>query len=463
MANQHTEIQKIYIEHFEAIYQRCPEELVSRIKSCIDPHALEIAQTFYQTIDGIGDISDYLSTEQVIERLIPSMANWISELFKIRSRSEALEYIEQQFHIGQVHARIKLPHNLFNCGVRVIKREIKNHLVALSNNSKDYHEMSQLVDMLIDTSSSLMNESYFIDLIQIDRQSQSLQLQVMGQSLALKCEKLRAEAFSWQIRTLNQLIKSGSQIPQNLPLISHSDIGMWITHKASLYFKDNQEVQSLNQQLHEMDQLLEMIITDRQNGNLEKSAQGIEELNEHIMSFTALLSKLSELSVALESGRDTLTKLLNRRFLDTVMQRETSYSIRNKTPYAVMLVDIDHFKAINDKYGHQAGDDVLAQLAETLSLSVRAADFLFRYGGEEFLLLLPDIKLDAAEKLANNLRDTISKTSFESQSSSDISVTVSIGLAMHEFSSDYKRIINQADQALYAAKKAGRNRCVVAA
>ncbi len=457
MSEQLSIIQDIYLEHLEEVYKRCPPELMKRIKTCIDPHATEVAETFYETINGIGELSEYLSTEQVVARLIPSMANWVQQLFIIRDKEQTLEYIAVQFNIGHLHARIKLAPNLFNCGVRVLKREIKNHLLPEAKTIRDYRDMTLVVDMLTDVASSLMNESYFIDLIHAERQSQSLQFQVMGQELALKCEKLRADTFSWQNRTLNQLLSTDQEIPRDLPLVSHSDIGMWVNHKAALYFKDSPEVDELSRKLTNIDTLVKQIVSSKRTNAVNESRLIIEQLNDEVLTFTSLLSKLSEMSVAMETARDSLTKLLNRRYLDTVMQKETNYSIRNKSSYIIMLMDIDHFKSINDTHGHQVGDEVLATVAEVLNRSVRGGDFLFRYGGEEFLLLMPDMKLDAAEKLAQTLCRGIAETKIVVQGKESLSVTISIGVAVHDFSSDYKRIINQADEALYAAKAAGRN------
>ncbi len=463
MSQAFTAIQNVYLAHLEEIYKRCPEEMMQRIKQCIDPHATEVAEAFYETIHEIGEVTNYLSTDEVVARLIPSMANWVQQLFVLRNTEETLDYITTQLKVGQLHARIKLAPNLFNCGVRVLKREIKNHLLPEAKTIKDFRDMSQIVDMLADVTSSLMNESYFIDFVIGERQSQSLQFQVMGQTLALKCEKLRADTFSWQNHTLNQLLKEDYQLPSDLPLASRSEIGMWINHKASLYFKDSREVHQMSQHLLRMDALVKQIIDARRKEASEQSNQAIELLNDEVLNFSAMLSRLSEMSLGLESARDTLTKLLNRRYLDTVMQQETNYSISNKSAYIVMLMDIDNFKAVNDQHGHQAGDEVLSQVAEIVNRSVRAGDFLFRYGGEEFLLLLPEMGLASAENLAQNLCKSIAEHEIEIDAHKSLHVTISIGIAMHDFSSDYKRVLNQADAAMYAAKSAGKNGYTISA
>jgi diguanylate cyclase (GGDEF)-like protein len=155
---------------------------------------------------------------------------------------------------------------------------------------------------------------------------------------------------------------------------------------------------------------------------------------------------------------DGLTELSNRFALQTRLPQEWEACRRRGTPLAILIVDLDHFKRINDQHGHAAGDEVLRQAAATLRNSFRETDFIARYGGEEFVVVAPDCDLPGAVVLAERLRFAIADLAIEFRTST-IKVTTSIGIAPGLDSALAKpfEALDQADQALYRAKGAGRN------
>jgi two-component system cell cycle response regulator len=153
---------------------------------------------------------------------------------------------------------------------------------------------------------------------------------------------------------------------------------------------------------------------------------------------------------------DGLTQLPNRRFLDRQLDALISGARRHDRPLAVALVDADHFKSINDRHGHAVGDEVLTEIARRLSGRLRAADHLGRFGGEEFLALLPETTPDAAEAVAEDLRAEVAGRPIQS-AAGPLDVTVSVGWAAWECDPPHG-IVARADEALYRAKAAGRNR-----
>jgi len=162
-----------------------------------------------------------------------------------------------------------------------------------------------------------------------------------------------------------------------------------------------------------------------------------------------------------ESGRDALTHLFNRRYIDTVLKHETECSLKSGMHYGILYLDIDHFKRLNDQYGHEAGDTVLQQLANTLMQSVRVGDFVFRFGGEEFLIVVTDITAEQIARIAEKVRKMIEDYEFKLKNETVLSVTISVGAAFHDGHPDYQRTIRRADEALYLAKDSGRNKVVV--
>lgn len=202
--------------------------------------------------------------------------------------------------------------------------------------------------------------------------------------------------------------------------------------------------------------VLQLDITRRHEAE-QALALANRQLSEQVRENEALQLLLREQAV-----RDPLTNLFNRRYLDETAERELARARREGKPVTLAMLDIDHFKAINDAYGHQGGDRVLVELGELLRAQTRTADIACRLGGEEFLLLLPDtpacIAVDCAERL---------RLAFEALpvrfGESTLRATVSIGLACcPEHADGLAALIHAADEALYAAKRGGRNRVEIA-
>ena len=166
-----------------------------------------------------------------------------------------------------------------------------------------------------------------------------------------------------------------------------------------------------------------------------------------------------------ENVTDSLTSIYNRRYLEQRLSEEVDRAARYQAPLSVMMLDIDHFKSINDTWGHQAGDKILSEFRELIKSSVRVSDIVARYGGEEFLILAPSTDAEAAYNLAERIRENTEKHNFEINGSDlekrSVCVTVSAGvaqLAAHGITGD--QLVNFADEALYRAKHSGRN-CVM--
>lgn len=159
---------------------------------------------------------------------------------------------------------------------------------------------------------------------------------------------------------------------------------------------------------------------------------------------------------------DPLTGVANRRTLIATLDRDVARAVRAREPISLMMVDIDHFKAVNDTHGHLAGDQVLRHVAHLLRARLRAQDLVGRYGGEEFLVLLPDTASEGAFGVAQQLRRNIAEAPCE-LGGRQISVTVSIGVfgGRPEPGDHWDLLIDAADRALYAAKENGRNRVVL--
>ena len=155
---------------------------------------------------------------------------------------------------------------------------------------------------------------------------------------------------------------------------------------------------------------------------------------------------------------DALTGLYNRNVLDQRLNVEIHRASRYNHAMSIFMLDVDHFKPINDTYGHGIGDTVLCNFAKVLESSIRNTDYAARYGGEEFVVILPETPLPKAEELAERLRNQVAEYPFPIGDDKDLNLTVSIGIATFpENAQTGQELLEVADSAMYAAKEAGRN------
>lgn len=162
---------------------------------------------------------------------------------------------------------------------------------------------------------------------------------------------------------------------------------------------------------------------------------------------------------------DPLTGLNNRRFMAGQLEPLAEHAARGGASVAVLILDIDHFKSVNDTFGHDAGDEVLIEFAVRLATNVRAVDLACRYGGEEFVVVMPETEIEAAQAIADRIRAQVAGTPFMVMEGRELlSVTISIGVAVTLGAGDTaEALLKRADEALYAAKQSGRNRVITAA
>ncbi len=179
-------------------------------------------------------------------------------------------------------------------------------------------------------------------------------------------------------------------------------------------------------------------------------------LSETNRRLTLALDRIESIAV-----RDELTGLYNRRFLMEVLGRETASARRSGRPFAVCVLDIDHFKSVNDTFGHAAGDAVLRHFASVAGAGKRSADVFGRLGGEEFLLVMPDTGLAGALACAERIRTAVGASPFP-EIPADRRITVTAGIALARDGEDASALLARADAALYLGKHAGRDRVVAA-
>jgi diguanylate cyclase (GGDEF)-like protein len=191
---------------------------------------------------------------------------------------------------------------------------------------------------------------------------------------------------------------------------------------------------------------------------IEEISQVVDELiASRTSDLTTAYRKLEHMAI-----HDRLTGLYNRIRIDEKLEQEILRAHRYGSPFSLILIDIDNFKVINDRHGHLAGDRVLCGLADMLSGGVRETDLAGRWGGEEFIVILPETGQDSAFELADRLRRRFAEHRFQNDDGIEIPVTFSCGISQYQEGDSAASLFERADQALYLAKDRGRNRCAAA-
>ena len=186
-----------------------------------------------------------------------------------------------------------------------------------------------------------------------------------------------------------------------------------------------------------------------------------QRLSDARLVFTAEFQRLLD-ALCLLTMEDSLTGLFNRRYFDSRLVQEMQRSLRDCSPCSLAMLDIDFFKKINDEHGHQVGDRALAHVASLIRQTLRSSDVTARFGGEEFIIILPNTDASSAQMTGERIRTQLAATPLEVDQV-QVEMTISIGITTYTPPSlmTPARLVEQADSAMYKAKRAGRNRCML--
>lgn len=414
-----------------------------------------LANYFYSAMLEDEAASSLLSHEQVQARLMGSMQRWIVQVLASTDSDDLEALIAQQVKVGEVHARIDVPVHLVLRGARRLKEGL--HQTLMQEDPELQASVLQLACSLIDQAMEAMSQGYAVSRDGSSRSKEAYRLFTATQNLATVREQRRAELLDWENQCLYLHAMGGGSQP--LSNLATSDFGLWFRHKGVDMFHGAPAAHSIAQAMAHIDQHLLPALMQAKSADIATPLLQLREHARHIgMSLESLFTQNSEL----DAGRDVLTQLLNRKFLPVVLSKEVQYARQSASAFSVLTVDIDHFKQINDRYGHEGGDVVLQQVAAVLNNNIRGGDYLFRLGGEEFLMVLVDTSSVGAVNVAEKLRAQIAREVFHLPGNQKSTVTISTGVATFDGHPDYQRILRQSDEALYRAKAQGRN-CVVIA
>lgn len=414
-------------------------------------HAGALADDFYAHMLSDPQASMFLSSQQVHDKLHASMQVWIADVLQADAGSVHGLIAAQQV-IGDVHARIGIPMTLVSRGARRLKTRIHELLKAASPDAEVMVDALIYVHQAFDIALEVMAGSYSHARDRSTKTDEAYRLFSLVHNISTERERQRAALLDWENAFVYR-IAQGTQLAQ-MPTLSASDFGLWFHHKGQPSFGDDDNVLAVASLIRDTDLALSGA-SDNQGAQARMDL--LQSVRDQVAQIKYLLASMFEKVAEAEAGRDTLTQLLNRRFVGTVLRREVAMAMRKQSTFAVLMVDIDLFKSVNDTYGHDAGDRVIQCVAMALLESIRASDYAFRYGGEEFLLVLVETTHAQALEAAERIRRNVGAQQLQLTGGARLSPTVSIGVAMQGGHPDYEQVIAAADSALYEAKRLGRN------
>lgn len=440
------------------IVDSVPENCRVVLAQVMARESTRLADRFYSYMMGHPQAKVFLSAEVVHQRLHASMAHWLQELF-FHPTGDPTSIVAHQRFVGEVHARIQLPIHLVSRGARLIKHDVQVALTCEFDDAELLATTVAFVGRLIDLALELMSVSYERSSQREARTDEAYRLYSIGQNVGVERERQRAVLMEWAHELMMTLHRSSDAVV--LPSLRQSEFGMWFNHKAVAMFEGDPEVGQILDIIERVDSTVLPLIQPKglQGGEHDDR---VVELQFEIDNLKYLLNNLFERHQEAENGRDALTRLFNRRFLPAVVSREIGVSQKRGTGFALLLLDLDHFKWVNDEFGHEGGDLVLQQAATLLMSCVRNGDFAFRYGGEELLVMLVEVNSESAMRVAEQIRSKFESSPFAISQGRNVSVTASIGVALYNGHPDHQYLIKRADAAMYEAKQGGRNRTVLA-
>ncbi|MDI5986127.1 biofilm regulation diguanylate cyclase SiaD [Halomonas sp. M4R5S39] len=231
---------------------------------------------------------------------------------------------------------------------------------------------------------------------------------------------------------------------------------------AALYHHHLEEKARLERLVSISDGYQRLVVESQQSARqrYDKIRRRQEKLSRISDGYQQLMRE-HNLALARDSTHDSLTGLPNRRMVNEHLKQEAQRATRHATPYTLAILDIDHFKRINDRHGHEIGDRVLVAIARVMQGELREYDLCARWGGEEFLLLLAETRLEEARTILTRLLRRLAAVSIE-VGDTTLSITASAGLSEHRAGEDpLDDTLQRADRALLQAKRSGRNRCCI--
>lgn len=420
-------------------------------------HAQALSVEFYRVVLADPHAEEFLSNEQVEKQLKTALEKWLIDILSCNV-GDVEGLMAAQHTVAEVHARIGIPVELVEMGFRVLKKILYPVIIYGPQPSADKLQIYHFAINSIDLAMEVMSRAFSFSESSMAKEDENYRIFSLLENAEEEKERQISSLLSWELEIIYKVVLDGD-LGNTLPL-SQSDFGLWFNHKGRHYFSGIAEVGHISRLLQNFDGILATINdTPKPLDSKTHRNKFLLQLRSTVSQITTLLRELFEEVSRHEVGMDVLTKLLNRRFLPTIFKREIAHANRVGTPLSILVIDVDKFKQINDTWGHNTGDEILRRVSQVFYDNVRSSDYVFRYGDDEFIIVLTESTAHDTLRTAERIRSRVEKTKVKAPNGEDIMLSLSIGAAMFSGHPDYERLIQLADEARYIAKKRGRN-CV---
>lgn len=419
-------------------------------------HAHMLSMEFYRIVLKDPHAEEFLSNEQVERHLKSALRRWITEVLSC-TLDDIDRLIEVQKRVAEVHARIGIPVEIVEMGFRVLKKLLYPIINATPHSPAEKLQMYHYSMNSIDLAMEVMSRAFTFSDHSSSKEDENYRIFSLLENAEEEKERQISALLTWEMDVIYKAMLD-ADLGNSLPL-GQADFGLWFNHKGRHYFSGIAEVGHISKLMQDFDSAFnEMRNRPKALATKHQRVKFIILVRNTLAQIITLLRELFEEVSRHEVGIDVLTKLLNRRFLPTIFKREIAHANRAGTTLSVLIIDVDKFKEINDTWGHHIGDEVLRKVSNAFYDNVRSSDYVFRYGGDEFIIALTEATEYETLRIAERVRSRVEKTNIKAPTGETIPISLSIGAAMFNGHPDYERLIQLADEALYIAKKKGRNR-----
>jgi len=408
-----------------------------------------IFEEFYKTLFSDRYIKHFFESQEQIQNLIKKQILFIQRINLLNEKDDP-EFEEHIKKVVNIHHNNNIPFELFINSLEYLKELFIKHLAHKDSELKVY------ISNLFDNIEKISSKHYATILLEEEKEVIMSYQKMYKKFLEKNQFNIITFHLSWLLTLTNKFLKE-------------EPVEIYIDEKTCFFNKinNNQEylqdyiIGQLHKKIHESAGFLHYLFFEKKD--YRNFIHAYSNLCKEVYNFTiALVNKLL-LEEQTKSRIDPLTKLYNRRNLEKIVNYQLKTARILNLKIALLMLDIDNFKQINDKYGHIVGDKVLQEIANIIRKNIRKTDYAFRYGGEEFLVILPAVDKKTAYKIAEKIRTDIEKKQFKIDSE-NLKITVSIGVAILDketLKKDLKTIIEKVDKALYTAKNNGKNQVVI--
>lgn len=426
-------LENLYSDSNNALLTQYQPRIYSLIPKCVE--------SFYEVLLSHDSTQRFISTDIVKNHLNRALSHWLEETLSAKNPSEFKHILHAQKEIGHVHARTNINMSIVFTAMVTLKNTFHRHL---SEHSEDREQILLLVNNLLDNALLNINQAYFDDHNKFENQTFALKTHLSTTDFAIEIQEMRTSLHEWFSLCL---------INQRFTSVADSEFYLWAKHKLSIAMENQKNFLKVDERLNAL-----QVMTSNQQTHTNETIQAMNVL---VKDLSWNLAQISKTLISEAEKKDTLTKLYNRRFLDSIMIKETEQARKLNKHFSVLMLDVDLFKKVNDEYGHQTGDKVLSALGNLINQTIRISDFAFRFGGEEFLILLNECQADQAQEIYQKISDKLTKLRFAEETDQPLQVSVSGGIAEFDDEPDYQRTIKNADKALYQSKHNGRNQVTI--